>query len=62
MTKKEKMEQIERTRSEYMEKFAAAFLKETGSEKASQYKLVERHDGHTIEWSFEPKSSIEVVN
>lgn len=49
------IEEIADKRAEYIEKYAAAFLKEVGSEKASQYQLVERqYPGQlTITWSFE---------
>ena len=36
-----------------IEMYAAAFLKEVGSEEASKYKLVQRFEGNHMVWEFE---------
>ena len=48
-------------RFEQIEKYAAAFIKETGSKEASKYCLVERmsEDRLTITWTFELKEKYE---
>ncbi len=40
------------TRSQQLEKLVAAFIKEAGSEKASEFVLVEERRGNTIRWYF----------
>jgi hypothetical protein len=47
------IDKILETRSEHLEMFAAAFVKEVGSLEASRYRLVEVQDGNKITWEFE---------
>lgn len=56
---REHLDQIKKERAQYIEMFAAAFLEQVGSKKASRYQLTETvtHDKDvmTTKWSFEKR-------
>lgn len=49
-----------KARAEHIEKFAAAFVKQVGNERAAQYELVEQRDadGLCLRWFFRPKKDV----
>ena len=49
------LERVANERALHIEMYAAAFLREVGTQKASEYILVERHEDNKITWSFEQK-------
>ena len=52
---KEQIDLILKTRSDHVEKFAAAFVQEVGSTEASKYKLVETFEDYKYTWHFEKR-------
>lgn len=49
------------SRSKHLEIYAAAFLKEVGSDKASQYELVEEWSEGKIRWYFRKRDTLSEI-
>lgn len=49
------LSEVMETQYQHLEKFAAAFLKEVGSEKASEYQLVQQFKGDRVCWWWEKR-------
>ncbi len=49
---KKHIDKVIETRFEHLERYAAAFIQEVGSEEASKYQLMEVHQGTTTTWYY----------
>ena len=54
-SQKKLLDEVWHKRHQHIEMYAAAFLREVGTDEASQYILVEHYSDNKIRWSFEKK-------